>query len=708
MTAIMQKIIVAGGRLRDLYLVVKVARFSVLTLLVGIAFLIFIPQGQEVLRQLASGTLLQWLLFLLGVLLWALGSWYWARTLLSFRFPEWPPAPTPLDPGRTVWVKRCHKWIPRIIGGLSIVSVTVALFTASMPLDQTARDTAAAYAEQRALWTLAAVSGLVALGFSLFVHFRRRWFQRFFPENERDAPLTDAYQLIADVPWATRWALLGSLVFACACLILFTVRPWNLALAPLLGAATILLLAAAAWVPAGSVAVYVSNQTRFPVLFALGVLVVVSSFTNDNHPVRQLPVPPSAAVAPSLAEYFGGWREALETRADKVPASPGGARRLPVFIVAAEGGGIRAGYWTGIVLAGIEDRHPGFHRHVFAISGVSGGSLGAAVFTALAAEQEASGAPCRDSAGAVQSSFTRCTVAVLSRDFIAPTFASMLYPDLVQRFLPPPIVYFDRGVTLEQSWEAAWRVGTGNDRFAEPFGALWRNAAGTHVPALVLNATSVQHGTRLLASHLPLHSREFLDATDLRKRLGGEMRLSTAVNNSARFTYLSPAGKVADGLHVVDGGYFENSGATTAAEIVAAALAGSSSALIPVVIQISNDPVREAGRTTLGNDLASELLAPVLALLNARSARGDHARLALKRQVERLGGYFLHFALQDSGVPLPLGWALSRSATSELDAQLEAYFRCSADARGNANQLEALLGAPAIPCGATGILRRAP
>ena len=58
----------------------------------------------------------------------------------------------------------------------------------------------------------------------------------------------------------------------------------------------------------------------------------------------------------------------------------------PLYIVATEGGGIRAAYWTAAVLGEIQDKNPNFAAHLFAISGVSGGSLGAAVFEALLAE----------------------------------------------------------------------------------------------------------------------------------------------------------------------------------------------------------------------------------------------------------------------------------------------------------------------------------
>jgi len=693
-----RRILRAGSRLRDLFLVLQVCRFSVLTLAVGIAFLVFVPQGQEVLRRLAGGSALQWISFLLAVLLWALGSWYWARTILSFRFRDWPPAPDPADPGRIAWIRGGHKWVPRIVGALSILTVTVAFLVASVPLYYASPEFKNAKVEQQLLWGAAAASFAVGTGFSLFVHFRRRWFARLFSEPERAAPPVDAYRLATELPRVTRWVLVASLAFASLCLVAFAIRPLNLVLAPLLGAATILLLAAAAWAPVGSLLVYVGNRERFPILLALGAVVVAFSLLNDNHPVRVLPdtAPPPPRAA-SVSDHFALWL--AERKRPGTAAMPATARgRIPVFIVAAEGGGIRAAYWTGMVLAGIQDRHPAFANHAFAISGVSGGSLGGAVFTALTAEQRESGTVCPVAKRPESRMFADCTREILKQDFLAPTLATMLYPDFVQRFLPFPIDYFDRGVTLEESWEQAWERVTGNRRFAGRFGALWEGGTGLRVPALALNGTSVEHGGRLLTSNLPVIAREFPDAADLRFKLTGEVRLSTAVNNSARFTYVSPAGRVADGQHVVDGGYFENSGAMTAGEILAAVMAADPSAIIPVVVHISNDPDREAGRTTLGNDVASEILAPILALLNARLARGSHDTLALQQRVEALGGYFLHFGLRDLGVPLPLGWALADSARFQMDFQLAAYFKCRVEGDRNAVALRELLGESAIPC----------
>ena len=58
-------------------------------------------------------------------------------------------------------------------------------------------------------------------------------------------------------------------------------------------------------------------------------------------------------------------------------------RKYPVFIVAAQGGGQYAAYHTALSLARLYDRCPRLKDHVFAISSVSGGSFGAAMFAEL-------------------------------------------------------------------------------------------------------------------------------------------------------------------------------------------------------------------------------------------------------------------------------------------------------------------------------------
>jgi patatin-like phospholipase len=335
-----------------------------------------------------------------------------------------------------------------------------------------------------------------------------------------------------------------------------------------MGTGAVLVVAGAGWVFWGSVLVYFGQRVHLPLLVLAVLWVALCSLTNDNHDLRTV-TPTKDYTRPTLSDALKDWHDRI---AKKYPGAI-----HPLYIVAAEGGGIRAAYWTAAVLGTIQDEQPAFADHVFAISGVSGGSLGAAVFASLLPD------------GRDRKDFARRAESMLGRDFLSPAMAAMLCPDFLQRFWPWGYTGLDRGRWIERSWENAWRdtmqkAGTKNpDRFAQSFLDLWRADTG-YVPNLCLNGTSVERGKRVIATNLLINWQEFLDADDAIERLmpikdrgkndkrarpGIDLRISAAAHLSARFTYVSPAGKFPpDGTHVVDGGYFENSGATTALDIL--------------------------------------------------------------------------------------------------------------------------------------------
>jgi hypothetical protein len=191
------------------------------------------------------------------------------------------------------------------------------------------------------------------------------------------------------------------------------------------------------------------------------------------------------------------------------------------------------------------------------------------------------------------------------------------------------------------------------------------------------------------------------------------MPLSTAVHLSARFTYVSPAAtiKKKDGTrwgHLVDGGYFENSGAATAIELligmreIAMDSAKIYNTKVPLnLILIRNDPeaplVCDPGgggqkREFTPDTWATEVLSPIWALLDSRTARGRLAEDTAVKIVPRLpvaplqnceSGCVFEFALKrDAGsrwVDPPLGWSLSAAASQRMDDLLREYegqFKC--------------------------------
>jgi hypothetical protein len=172
---------------------------------------------------------------------------------------------------------------------------------------------------------------------------------------------------------------------------------------------------------------------------------------NDSHIVT--PQEQHATVA-TVPDAFKAW---YRERADKDDYEKR-QRPYPVFVVMAEGGGLYAAYHTATYLSRLQDRCPNFAQHLFAISGVSGGSLGGTVFATLA-ERFAQNGPSQQgcSAGsAVSDEFERRAHAFLSSDFMAPVVASWLFPEFLQSFLPFPIERFDRAKGFEASIEHAW------------------------------------------------------------------------------------------------------------------------------------------------------------------------------------------------------------------------------------------------------------
>jgi len=166
--------------------------------------------------------------------------------------------------------------------------------------------------------------------------------------------------------------------------------------------------------------------------------------------------------------------------------------------------------------------------------------------------------------------------------------------------------------------------------------------------------------------------------------------LSTAAHLSARFTYVSPAGLFPTGQHVVDGGYFENSGDTTAWDILQTihALNAYDYRIVPIIIEISNSPgesnpgdvaALRRKATDQGNQPAefdsqsiplhgfiSDALAPVYTMMDTRGARGTYSQMLVRNS-----GYSVkEFTLAQSAVPLPLGWMLSGGAALEMRDQI--------------------------------------
>jgi hypothetical protein len=659
--------------LRDLYKELRPCRFSFIVLLLSAPVFLCVAQGTEILRTVGEGAANdQWyapraLGFFAALLVWALCSWYAARVLLYIKFPG--------EPRTEDYSKWAERIVPRLLGVAPFLIVGLGFFHAATPY---APDAPARFW----LHVFAVICVMLAVLFYVFLIVRRKII----------GP-TEAHQVarLRDLGWGTMVAVSIMLLASLLLFVDFAIDP--VSLPQWLGMGTILFLAAASWVSAGSLLVYLGGRWQFPVITLLLIEAFLVSPLNDNHIIRTVPRQEGSRL--DVVQSFSKWFELAEK-------NEGAGAPHTVFIVATEGGGIRAAYWTATVLGEIQDRNANFASHLFAISGVSGGSLGAVVFDALLAEPNPP-----------PFAFKNKADDILGQDFLSPALASMLYPDFIQRFLPFPVPHFDRGRALELGWEKGWRDTMSNDRFAASFVDLWNGGSREWMPSLFLNGTSVEKGKRIITTNLRL-TTIFLDAEDAADKLAEyklpatqascHIPLSTSADMSARFTYVSPAGRFPDGTHVVDGGYFENSGATTALEIVLrirdVCRVKQWNNVDVKVIMISNDPrkgssvispakpgpaaspaqAQRSAPVTSEGEFMGDLTAPPYALLNTRDARGVYAQKAIAREQRRfkVGDTeipsdtpdILYFGLRETDVPLPLGWMLSREAAKTMRNQL--------------------------------------
>ena len=409
-----------------------------------------------------------------------------------------------------------------------------------------------------------------------------------------------------------------------------------------------------------------SLQNKIPGITILTVLIVVSSNFNfnDNHRFRQFSKP-EKSVLPTLESSFQQW---LANRPDLDRFSN---KPYPVYIAAAQGGGIYAAYHAATAFTKLTEYFPSFPQHIFAISSVSGGSLGASAFSSLV------------KFGGISSgkSLSQTASKLFSSDLLTPLLTMGLFPDLIQRFMFFPIYDWDRGTGLEVAFEKAWdklSLPNQDNPLRQSFYQHWQPQG--IAPALVLNTTVVETGDRLVISpfqiNLPNKENIAIDEPDL------DLKLSTAAGLSARFPYFTPVGwyqrsKDKSKLHLADGGYFDNSGIPTALDIGRSLqrLKGYGTTFEIVYLSLIDGEFNEP-TTQLKSVGLNEVLSPVRALFSARKSRSRSAVELSTFTVndginDPLKYKFRTLFLKKSGdgVKLPLGWLISERSRKFIDLQ---------------------------------------
>jgi hypothetical protein len=466
-----------------------------------------------------------------------------------------------------------------------------------------------------------------------------------------------------------------------------------------------------------SISTRIFDKYNIPVLSLVIAFGAFSSYHNwsNNHEVRTIP---KGLVSP-LPVYaaFEDWLErrpgALEP-AGYVQSFIKKKGYFPVYLFAMEGGGHYASIFASLALAKLVDRCPALRHHIFAISGISGGGVGAGVFVAVlksALSNKASPVNSDRCAGTLLEESPE-DVGPLegkirefqSNDFLSPLAASALFGDLPQRAIPYPVKELDRARAFEAGLESiAEKTGLTDDKgknlFAVDFLDHWSSDGGT--PMLILNTTRVQSGEPIVIAPFlagrKVGGQAVTNAGELKSvytafdnilPAGRSLPFSTALGLTARFPLLAPIGTLPrdatsdrdDRYDLVDGGYFENSGADA---LIALLNELSFYKTYPELLNVH--PEDHAKHETAVNTLRKlkfkvivlhqqselhnepepliELSAPINTLYRARQQR---TTMAIDRVFshEAVDGRVITFA--NRLLKIPLGWQLSGSSITSI------------------------------------------
>jgi len=639
-----------------------------LVMLIVFALLLFVDQGRDVILVLVERATprgaehsVAGLVFLgFGSAVLSLSLWYSMRWLLTAQMPSLPldDSPGPL-----------RSWLPRIIGAAVPGLIALDLYAFVVPAD--APDGAQQTATSAAIWFagLAVILLLFYWSRGGLILLLQRWGWLAETRGREhgkpgaigvDEPLPAATVRIAG--WSATLSVLAALL-----IILFP-----LSLPRVVGAAGVAALALASMNLFGSfLLTYLPLRNGLPHLAPWAILFAgLIGGLNDNHLVQpadrgdQLPY-----QRIDVAADFNAFLDGLGQE---------GKSPVPVIFVASEGGGIRAAYWTAVVLEALRERVPDLERHLYALSGVSGGSVGLAGWL-VSRRAELCGITEGDTPPPVARS--------LGMDFVAPAIAAMLYPDMMQRYLPWPVQSFDRSRALEEGWQRAFAHAP--DRpFDGTLGALYEGCE--RLPHLMLNSTVVETGQRavltLLATNPPGDDPVLIDHFDAmnEKYTAWKQSLAGLAHHSARFPVVSPAGTVEEtdkegkrtsAFRLVDGGYFDNSGIQTALELVGYLRQKARRKFTPLLILVRSDPdeAQECeGPCTPGTGaLFPEVASIIGGLYNARGAHAESSLKSIDRVPEPPEVFDLVVGEEAPAARAPLGWSLSDSVRKTLDQEAD-------------------------------------
>ena len=439
---------------------------------------------------------------------------------------------------------------------------------------------------------------------------------------------------------------------------------------------------------------YISNWLKFPFfLLMLIIMLFVSLPFNNNHTVQITPDEQAITKINQRIQdsvYFKEWLEykltsnQLKSKGDTIP----------VYIMAAEGGGIRACYWTEQVLKQLHLLYPELYKNTFAVTGASGGTVGLGFFYNYIYQQAGN-----DISLLSKKEFYSSLDTIAASDFLSGVTYGFLFPDLWQRTIPWPVESFDRAKFLNKAFGSAFKEHTTYSDNSKPSildQSLLTSSEQTtrfNYPVILYNSLFVEQGQKAIFAPYKLSATYYSDVLDIFDSTKVLVPVTEAMVSSARFPVITPPGllKKSSGEklgHLVDGGYFENTAIQTAQQTaimikrISRTMNMGGKKVVPVIISFQYGSGNQKAVDPLGWNYEA---APVKGGINTlfRWIRGaNNITITLDSEMKSIDFRLPKYI----GDNIPLGWYLSESSRKLIEqyampaqlkaplAQLRMYF----------------------------------
>lgn len=419
-----------------------------------------------------------------------------------------------------------------------------------------------------------------------------------------------------------------------------------------------------------------------------------------------------------------------------------------LVVVTAMGGGIQAAGWTTLALQQLIGARSALAKEIRVLSTVSGGAVGAAYYVDALLPHTPED-PC--SGESVPSQLPPSLLAEIHLKSIESSLAATAYGFAFLDFWRLvsggwlPFTDNDRGLLLQEEWArvAAGKIknGTiekGTQARNRSFLSLRKCIKEGRIPAPIFAATVMESGRRVMVTPLDFGPRskperaetlsEFLFSPEEKKEV--DLDLWTATRLSATFPWVSPAARAEfpeetekpkkrpkdyRGDHIIDGGYYDNFGVTSALDWLHPVLWNRISDGTELrfkrvlIIQLRSSPEGDPKGHKPSDGSISALVGPLIGLLNIRSGAAiSRNKIELNRFINAWNARFAAAEAEEKKVCLatvvfepsldegddPLSWHLSEKQKQTLGRSWQTY---EVEKRLNAvkNYLEGSLTCPA-------------